>query len=84
MWVWRRAAGFVRPRERGSLNRSLRRGLRLIDAGLTASVGDVGYGYGNALTERVKGRRKREGFGRRPEWPRGWEVQWATHGWVDW
>ena len=84
LWARRPAPGLVHHSDRGSQYLSLRYTQRLIDAGLTASVGSVGDAYDNALAETVNGLYKTEVIGRRPQWANRREVELATLAWVGW
>jgi len=70
--------------DRGSQYTSLRYGQRLMDAGITPSVGSVGDSYDNALAETINGLYKTEVIKPRRPWKTVDQVEYATAEWVDW
>ena len=58
--------------------------LALAEAGITASVGNVGDSYDNALAETINGLYKTEVIRKRGPWRNADEVEYATLEWVDW
>ena len=80
----------VRPGElthhadRGVQYLSVKYSQRLIDAGITASVGSTGDSYDNALAETVNGLYKAEMVNPHGQFSGTDELEWATLAYVDW
>lgn len=74
----------VHHSDRGSQYVSIRYCERLMEMGITASVGTVGDSYDNALAEAVNGLYKAELIHARPAWPSTTEVEFQTMNWVNW
>ncbi|WP_141846117.1 IS3 family transposase [Lapillicoccus jejuensis] len=70
--------------DRGSQYLSLRYGERLAEAGISASVGEVGSSYDNALAETINGLFKTELVKPRAPWRTLDALEIATAEWVDW
>jgi len=58
--------------------------VRLIEAGISTSVGSVGDYYDNAMAETINGLFKAEVIHRRRPWRSPDAVEYATLEWVDW
>lgn len=84
LWARKVKGGLIHHSDRGSQYLAIRYSERLIEAGISASVGNVGDGYDNAMAETINGLFKAEVIHRRGPW-RGLEaVEYATLEWVDW
>jgi len=84
LWARKVKGGLIHHSDRGSQYLAIRYSERLIEAGISASVGSVGDGYDNAMAETINGLFKAEVIHRRGPW-RGLEaVEYATLEWVDW
>jgi putative transposase len=88
MAIWARRGeslvGLVHHSDRGVQYLDIRYTTRLIDAGMTASVGSKGDSYDNALAETINGLYKAELIRHRGPWRTGAEVEAATAEWVAW
>lgn len=62
----------------------MNRSLRLAEAKLVPSIGNVGDSYDHALAETFNGHYKAEVVWRQRPWPSVSAVEMATLGWVDW
>jgi transposase InsO family protein len=76
--------GLVHHSDRGSQYTSLTYSLRLVEAGVMASVGTTGDSYDNAMAETIIGLYKTEVIASQPSWKNIQEVEWATLSWVNW
>jgi putative transposase len=76
--------GLVAHSDRGSQYTSLRYGQRLVESGITPSVGTTGDSYDNALAETINGLYKTEVIKPGKPWRSFDEVEYATAEWVDW
>jgi putative transposase len=88
MAIWSRRGEslnrLVHHSDRGVQYLDIRYTTRLIDAGMTASVGSKGDSYDNALAETINGLYKAELIRQRGPWRTGVEVEAATAEWVAW
>ena len=76
--------GLVHHTDAGSQYTSISFTVRLLDAGVDASVGSVGDAYDNALAESTIGLFKNELIHRKGPWRGRDQVELATLEWVDW
>ncbi len=70
--------------DRGSQYLSIRYTDRLLEQGITASVGSTGDAYDNALAESINGLFKTEVIRHQGPWKGIGDVEYATLEWVDW
>jgi len=84
LWARKVKGNLIHHSDRGSQYLAIRYSERLIEAGISASVGSVGDGYDNAMAETINGLFKAEVIYARGPW-RGLEaVEYSTLEWVDW
>ena len=76
--------GLVHHNDAGSQYTSIAFTVRLLDAGVDASVGSVGDAYDNALAETTIGLYKTELIRRQGPWHGCDQVELATMEWIDW
>lgn len=84
LWARPVVDGLVHHGDRGVQYLSIRYTQRLLEAGITPSVGTVGDSYDNALAETVIGLYKTEVIHHRGPWRNLEAVELATLEWVDW
>jgi putative transposase len=87
MALWRRDTaieGLVHHSDRGCQYTAIRYTERLVEAGVTPSVGSRGDSYDNALAESVNGLFKTELIGPRGPWRSVEQVEIAMLEWIDW
>jgi len=84
LWARPVADGLVHHSDHGVQYLSIRYTQRLLEAGITPSVGTVGDSYDNALAESVIGLYKTEVIHRRGPWRNLETVEMATLEWVHW
>jgi transposase InsO family protein len=84
LWARRVKGDLIHHSDRGSQYLAIRYSERLIEAGISASVGSVGDGYDNAMAETINGLFKAEVIHRRGPWRSLDAVEYATLEWVDW
>jgi len=77
-------AELVHHSDAGSQYTSIRYTERLVEAGLSASIGSVGDSYDNALAESVNGLYKAELVYWEGPWKGADDLELATLGWIDW
>jgi transposase InsO family protein len=80
----KRGSGLIHHSDRGVQYLSIKYTLRLVEAGIEASVGSVGDSYDNALAETIIGLYKAELIDRCGPWRDLQAVEFATLQWVDW
>lgn len=76
--------GPIHHSDRGSQYLSIRYSERLVEAGISASVGSTGDSYDNALAESIIGLYKTEVIRRQGPWRGIDDVEQAVLTWVDW
>lgn len=84
LWARGKPKGVIHHSDRGSQYVSIRYSERLSEAGFSASVGNVGDSYDNALAETINGLYKTEVIHRDGPWKGLEQVELATLDWVDW
>ena len=84
--IWARdiSGKLIHHSDRGSQYLSIRYPERLAEAGIEASVGNVGSAYDNALAETINGLYKTEVIRKRGPWKNLEAVEYATLEWVHW
>ena len=70
--------------DRGSQYLSITYAERLVEAGIDASVGNVGDSYDNAMAESIIGLFKTEVIKHKAPWKTAQSVEWETLKWVHW
>jgi putative transposase len=84
LWSRSNIDGVIHHSDHGSQYLSIRYSERMIDAGVTPSVGTTGDSYDNALAETIIGLYKTEVIHHRGPWRNMDTVEYATLEWVDW
>ncbi len=84
LWSRKPDKGLIHHSDHGSQYLSIRYTDRLVEAGVDASVGNVGDSYDNALAETINGLYKTEVIRKRGPWRNIDAVEYATLEWVDW
>lgn len=84
LWARKVKGDLIHHSDRGSQYLAIRYSERLIEAGISASVGSVGDGYDNAMAETINGLFKTELIHLRGPWRSLDAVEYATLEWVDW
>jgi len=84
LWARKVKGNLIHHSDRGSQYLAIRYSERLIEAGISASVGSVGDGYDNAMAETINGLFKAEVIHRCGPWRNLDAVEYATLEWVDW
>lgn len=84
LWACKVKGNLVPHTDRGSQYLAIRYSKRLIEAGISASVGSIGDGYDNAMSETINGLYKAEVIHRRGPWRSLDALVYATREWVDW
>ena len=79
-----RETGLIHHSDRGSQYLAIRYADRLLEVGISPSVGSVGDSYDNALAETINGLYKTEVIRRQGPWRTIDDVEFATLTWVDW
>ena len=84
--IWSRSGieGVIHHSDKGSQYLSIRYSERMIEAGVSPSVGTTGDSYDNALAETIIGLYKTEVIYHRGPWKNIEAVEYATLEWVDW
>ena len=84
--IWARdiSGKLIHHSDHGSQYLSIRYSERLAEAGIEASVGNVGSAYDNALAETINGLYKTEVIRKRGPWKNLEAVEYATLEWVHW
>ncbi len=84
LWTRKVKKGLVHHSDRGSQYLSISYSERLVEEGISASVGSVGDAYDNALAETINGLYKTEVIRKRGPWKNLEQVEAATLEWVHW
>ena len=79
-----RETGLIHHSDHGSQYLAIRYADRLLEVGISPSVGSVGDSYDNALAETINGLYKTEVIRRQGPWRTIDDVEFATLTWVDW